>query len=108
MAVIKDLSGPEIETLKKNVIKTFKDCGLNITTEANLHTVNYLDITFDLRKDIYPPFRKPDNPPVYINNCSKHPPVTIKQLPKLISKRLSDLSSNKEIFEKPNELTVML
>ena len=100
LAVIKDLSGPEIETVKKNVIKTFKDCGQNITIEASLHTVNYLDITFDLRKDIYPPYRKPDNPPVYINNCSKHPPATTKQLPKLISKRSSDLSSNKEIFEK--------
>ena len=38
----------EIERLKKNVVKTFKDCRLNITIEANLHTVNYLDVTFDL------------------------------------------------------------
>ena len=48
LAVIKDLSGLEIERLKKNVVKTFKDCGLNIKIEANLHTVNYLDVTFDL------------------------------------------------------------
>ena len=84
---------------KKNVVKTFKDCGLNITIEANLNTVNYLDVTFDLRKDTYLPYRKPDNPPVYINNCSNHPPTVIKQLTKSISKRLSDLSSNEEIFE---------
>ena len=90
MAVIKGLSGPEIERLKKNVVKTFKDCGLNITIEANLHTVNYLDVTFDLRKDTYLPYRKPDNPTVYINNCSNHPPIVIKQLPKSISKRLSE------------------
>ena len=31
LAVIKGLSGPEIEGLKKNVVKIFKDCGLNIT-----------------------------------------------------------------------------
>ena len=100
LAVIKGLSGPEIERLKKNVVKTFKDCGLNITIETNLHTANYLDVTFDLRKDTYLPYKKPDNPPVYINNCSNHPPTVIKQLPKSISKRLSDLSSNEEIFEK--------
>ena len=100
LVVIKGLSGPEIERLKKNVVKTFKDCGLNITIETNLHTVNYLDVTFDLQKDTYLPYRKPDNPPVYINNCSNHPPTVIKQLPKSISKRLSDLSSNEEIFEK--------
>ena len=48
LAVIKGLSGQEIERLKKNVFKTFKDCGLNVTIEANLHTVNYLHATFDL------------------------------------------------------------
>ena len=100
MTVIKGLSGPEIERLKKNVVKIFKDCGLNITTEANLHTVNYLDVTFDLRKDTCLPYRKQDNPPVYINNCSNHPPTVIKQLPKSISKQLSDLPSNEEIVEK--------
>ena len=41
LAVTKGLSGPEIERLKKKV-KTFKDCGLNITIEAYLHTVNCL------------------------------------------------------------------
>ena len=87
LAVIRGLSGPEIKRLKKNVVKTFKGCGLNITIEANLHTVNYLDKTFDLRKDTYLPYRKPDNP-------------VIKQLPKSISKRLSDFSSNEENFEK--------
>ena len=100
LAVIKGLSGPEIVRLEKNVVKTFKDCGLNITIEANLHTVSYLDVTFDLRKDTYLLHRKPVNPPVYISNCSNHPPTVIKQLPKSISKRLSDLSSNEEIFEK--------
>ena len=78
LAAIKDLSGLEIERLKKIVIKTFKDCGLNITIEANLHTVNYFDVAFDSGKDIYLLNKKPDNPPVYINNCSNHPPTVIK------------------------------
>ena len=63
LAVIKSLHGPEIGRLKKNVLKTMKDCRLNITIEANLHTVSYLDITFYLRKDTYLPYRKPDNSP---------------------------------------------
>ena len=86
LAVIKGLSVPEIERLKKNVVKTFKDFGLSIIIKANLHTVSYLDVTFDLRKDTYLPYRKSNNPPVYINNCSNHPPTVIKQLPKLICK----------------------
>ena len=99
LAVNKDLSGPEIERLKENVIKTFKDCVLNITIGVNLHTVNHLDVAFDLRKDTYLPYRKPDKPPVYINNCSNHPPTVIKQIPNSLSKRLSELSSNEKIFE---------
>ena len=78
LAAIKDLSGLKIERLKKNVIKTFKHCGLNTTIEANLHTVNYFDVAFDSRKDIYLLNKKPDNPPVHINNCSNHPPTVIK------------------------------
>ena len=90
----------EIERLKKNFVKTFTDCGLNITIEAKLHPVNYLDVIFDLRKGTYRPYSKPDSPAVYINNCSNHAPTVIKQLPKSINKRLSDLSPNEEIFEK--------
>ena len=100
LPVFKGLSGPENERLQKNVVKTFKDYGLNITIKANVHTVNYLDVIFDLRKCIYLPYRKLDNPPVYINSCCNYPPTEIKQLPKSISKRLSALSSNEEIFEK--------
>ena len=44
LAVIKDLFDPEIERLRKNFVKTSRDCGINITIEANLHTVSCLDV----------------------------------------------------------------
>ena len=53
LAVIKGLSVAEMETLKKNVVKTFKDCVVNITIEPNLHTVDYLHVAFHLQKDIF-------------------------------------------------------
>ena len=104
LAVTEGLSGLEIEKLKKDVVKRFNNCGLNITIEADLHTVNYLDITFDLRKNTFLPYKKPDNPLVYI--CSNHPTTVIKQIPKFISQRLSDLLLNK--FFLKNQLTMML
>ena len=55
LAVMKGLPGLEIEKLKKNISKTFKVCEQSITIEANLHTLTYLDVTFDLRKDEFPP-----------------------------------------------------
>ena len=52
-AILKGLSGPETKRVKKKVIKVLKDCGRKITIKANLHIVNFLDITLDLRNDTY-------------------------------------------------------
>ena len=38
--------------------------------------------------------------PLYIENFSNHPPTSIKQLPKMISKKILDLSGTKEEFDK--------
>ena len=71
-----------------------------ITIKANLHIVNFLDITLDLCNNTYELYRKPDNHPVCINENSNHPKTILRELSKSISERLSDLSSNKEIFQK--------
>ena len=66
---------------------------------ANFRVVNFLDVKFDIIKGTYQPYRKPDNTPVYINKDSNHPPSISKQLPQAIAKRISDISSNEEIFK---------
>ena len=101
---MKGLSGAETERVKKRVIKAFEVCGLKITIKANLHIVNFLDITLDLRNNTYKPYREPYTYPVYINKSSKHPETILKVLPKSIRKRLSDLSFNKEIFQKATQI----
>ena len=98
LGVVRGLPGPETERLRKNVIKTFKECGLNITSKSKLKTVDYLDVTFDLQSNSYKPYRKPDNLPVYILKDSNHPPSILRELPKTIAKRLSDLSSCENVF----------
>ena len=49
---------------------------------------------------MYYPFKKPNDEPTYINTKSNHPPNIIKQIPASISRRISDLSCNKEVFER--------
>ena len=46
----------------------------------------------------YRPYRKPDNIPVYINRKSDNPPTIIKEIPKSIAKRISDISSSEVVF----------
>ena len=56
--------------------------------------------TIRLSNNLYKPYRKPNNKPIYINKQSNHPPNVLKQLPKSIAKRISNTSSSKDIFDK--------
>ena len=47
----------------------------------------------------YKPWRKPNDEPLYRNKHSNHPPSVFRQLPKSISKRISEISSNEEMFK---------
>ena len=98
LAILENLPGPEIEQKRKDIIKMFKTADLNIIIQVGLHIVNFLDVQFNLNNGTYQPYRKPDNTPVYINKKSNHPPVVLKQLPKSIAKRISDISSDENIF----------
>ena len=98
LGVLRDLSGPETERLRKKFVKIFKNSGLSITSKANLNIVDYLDVTFDLQNSSYKPQRKPDNLPARVHKHSNHPPTILNELPKSIAKRMSDLSSSENIF----------
>ena len=98
LGIIQNIPKPEIERMKKTMVKVSKECGLSIIIECNLKTVNFLDVTFDLTNDIYKPYRKANDNPLYINKNSNHPPCILKQLPVSIEKRLSETSSNENVF----------
>ena len=97
LATLQNLSASEIEWKHKD-IEMFKTAGLNITIQAGFHIANFLDVLFNLNNGTYQTYRKPDNTPVYINKKSNHPPVLLKQLLKSIAKRISDISSDENIF----------
>ena len=46
------------------------------------------------------PNHKPNNKALYINKHSSHPPNILKQLPKFIEKRISETSSNTDVFNR--------
>ena len=63
LGIFRNLSRPNIEWKKKEIIKIFKSFGLSITVTTNVTSANYLDVNFDLTKDIYKPYRKPNDEP---------------------------------------------
>ena len=98
LGVLKHVSGPASEKIKKQLQSLFKQKGLQIIIKCNLKVVNYLDITFNLNDGSYRPYQKPNDGTHYIHIQSDHPPSITKQLPWSIEKRLSQLSSSKDIF----------
>ena len=100
LAVIKTHSGRQIDVIRKKIIEVFKSNGLQITIETNLTITDFLDVTLDLNRATYYPFRKPNDTPLFLNKKSNHPPGTIKHLSESVSKRLSSLSMNETEFEK--------
>ena len=100
LAILEATSGPETDRIRKEIEKLFKDHHLHITTELGLIQTDFLDVTFNLKSGKYWPYRKPNDQPLYINAGSNHPPMIKKQLPSMLSKRLSELSCNREEFEK--------
>ena len=100
LAAINNANGPKLVRIRKDIITLFKEEGLSITIETNLIETGFLDVTFNLATKKYFLFRKASNTPLYINVFSNILPTIIKQLLKMVNKRISDLSCNKEEFDK--------
>ena len=71
LGIFKNMSGPEVERKKKELVKISKNNGLSITAD-------FLDITFDLVKESYQPYKKPNDDPLYINIKSNHSPSILQ------------------------------
>ena len=98
LGVFGKLSGPQIEQRKKKIVKICKDCELTITVTTSITLI--LHLILNLETDSYQPLRKANNDPIYIDINLNHSPQILKQLPKSISKSLSENSLSKEVFDK--------
>ena len=98
LAVV-NLTGVKVERLRKQVFKLFKSLGLNVTIEANITETDFLDLYLNLKDSTYRPYRKDNNPILYVNANSNHPQSIKKQLPNMISNRISTLSCSKREFD---------
>ena len=87
------------DIMKKEICRIFEQNGLSITIQANCKKVHFLDITMELDTGIYHPYMKENDHPVYVNTCSNHPPMVLKNIPMGVNRRLSNISSSKEVFD---------
>ena len=99
LAIVKQIPGPELEIKRKKIIEIFKKHGWAITIKTNLFVVNFLDIQFNLLNGTFKPYWKPNNDPIYVHKDSNHPVQVLQEPPRTIGKRISTISSSREIFQ---------
>ena len=87
------------EQIKKKICEVYSKHGLKITAETNKTVVQFLDVEFDIKRDTYKPFIKPNDTPLYVNQQSDHPQTILKNIPPAVNRRISALSSSKEMFD---------
>ena len=86
------------ERMRQEIVRVFSEYGLGITIFINLRRVDFLDITLDLDKGTFKPYRKPGDRPLYVNSQSNHPPQVIKNIPAGIERRLIQNSCSEAEF----------
>ena len=64
-----------------------------MTVTTSITSVDFLNLTLNLKTDFHKPFREPNNNLIDIDINSNHPLQILKHLPKSISKNLSENSS---------------
>ena len=96
--ITKELNSLKLDKYREKISNALKLLRFKITIKTNLKITNFLDIILNLEKGTFKPFKKENDTPNYIHTSPNHPPSIIKQIPISISRRLSDNSSNINIF----------
>ena len=86
--------------IRKRLHWLFDEFGFKLDIQTNREIADYLDVTLNLYNGTVSPFRKRNQDLRYVDRESNHPNQVFKYISKGIEHRLSNNSSNKEIFER--------
>ena len=102
--IIVDKSTPKkCDGIRKRLHRLFGEFGFRLDIQTDLKIADYLDVTFNLYNGTVSRFRKRNQDLRYVNRGSNHPIQVFKHVAKGIEHRLSNNSSNKEIFERSKQ-----
>ena len=58
LIIIRNPNGPKLESYRKKIANELKQLGFKITIYTNLKIVNFLDVTLNLKKGTFEPYKK--------------------------------------------------
>ena len=67
---VSDATPRQNDMLKKKLCELFTRNGFSIEIKTNLKVVDYLDVKFDLDREIFQPFKKPNDEISYVSKES--------------------------------------
>ena len=82
--ILCNTNNQQTDKMRKKIISIFKSIDFKNELTTNLTEVDFLDVTFNLERNTYGPYKKPDDNLTYINISSNHPPQIIKYLTQTI------------------------
>ena len=88
---MEDLSNFKTEKLKVQLHKYAKNIGLSLEIEGPIARTDFLDITLDLERNTYSPYRKKNAITQYIDIGSNHPQNILQQIPRMIRKDIKPI-----------------
>ena len=94
---LENANGLLISKIEKALHRIFKRYQLKVAIEQKGHAVNFLDVTLSTDGS-HKPYKKPNSSLKYVNKTSNHPASIPKNIPISIQKRLTTISSSKEVF----------
>ena len=74
LIIIRNPNRPKLDSNRKRIASSLKLLGFRITIHTNLRIVNFWDVTLNLYKGTYEPFKKDNDTPINILTSSNHPP----------------------------------
>ena len=96
---VSSLNEQQVERVGQQMREIFRQHGLGLKVEANMQVTDFLDVLFDLKQGTHRAWVKPEQVIHYVHCESNHPKHILKNIPAEVERRLSLLSSNKEMFE---------
>ena len=73
LILLRNVNRLNMDRIRKNVIKIFKEVGFETEIKTNLKIADFLKVTFNLTNDTYRPYQKLIDPLIYVNTFSNHP-----------------------------------
>ena len=65
LGLLRNIPRSKMDRKRKDLIEIFQECDLSLVCKINLTNVDFLDIRFGMKQEIYTPYRKLNNDPIY-------------------------------------------